>query len=83
MYFDSTVGVKESQRPQPRDVGMDIVGVMTATQDSFRTQLATMRENLDKVSLECGLLPRFISWSDRQADPNFVVHERTWTPRLL
>lgn len=78
MYFDSTVGVRESQRPKPRDVDMDMLGVMTATQDSFRTQLATMRENLDKVSLVCGLLPRFISWSDRQADQNVIVHEKTW-----
>lgn len=31
-------------------------GIMTATQDSFRRQLAEMRDNLNKVRFACGRL---------------------------
>lgn len=50
----STAKVQERyEGPSEADIALH--SIMTATQDSFRRQLADMRENLNKVSFCCGL----------------------------
>lgn len=48
LSFDAA-GNPQERRVGPREFDQDIYGIMTATQDSFRRQLADMRDNLNKV----------------------------------
>lgn len=56
MHLDNAARARESQWPEPSGVNVDMFGVMTATQDSFKSQLAIMRENLNKVTLGCDVI---------------------------
>lgn len=61
---------RESATPQgqeryqgPSEADLALHSIMTATQDSFKRQLADMRENLNKVSLCCvWRYERHLSW---------------------
>ena len=73
LSFDAG-GTTQERRAGPGEFDEDICGLMMATQDSFRRQLADMRDNLNKVSITCDRLHN--RWVTRRARIHHVDNIR-------